>query len=479
MSQTTRCPSCATLFKVVADQLRISDGWVRCGHCQQVFDASQSLQTVAAQPLLPDLPLDLLRAPPQPVVRPAAPPRQWGDGHSERRDVAPHPVQAPASAAPDAVVPRGLAQQTSDEHVLQVPEPEIPAFLAATDRLDGGTTHVVAAASAEPAFVVWSAAPLQLPVSEENHGAYHAAADEDDKPGLEETVARDGLFGSEAAEIQFPGGYELPAAVLPDSDLDWLDDEPEPEPEVRAAVADEAETDLVEPVPQSWDADASAGDAPSSLQAQAESDTADASDDAHRPSPGPDEEPVLPETQQLEDDASGTAPEPSFVRAARRQALWRKPAVRAMLGLLAIVLTAALLLQVALQQRNYLAAAWPQWRPYLEAACVPLQCRVGAYREIASVVVDSSSFDKLQGNDYQFVITLKNRSDRELEMPAVELTLTDAGDQPVLRRIFTLPDLSAPATLAARGEWAATLQMQLAPSDSARIASYRVLAFYP
>ena len=150
-----------------------------------------------------------------------------------------------------------------------------------------------------------------------------------------------------------------------------------------------------------------------------------------------------------------------------------------MLGLLTIVLTAALLLQVALQQRNYLAAAWPQWRPYLEAACVPLQCRVGAYREISSVVVDSSSFDKLQGNDYQFVITLKNRSDRELEMPAVELTLTDAGDQPVLRRVFTLPDLSAPATLAARGEWAATLQMQLAPSDSARIASYRVLAFYP
>ena len=95
------------------------------------------------------------------------------------------------------------------------------------------------------------------------------------------------------------------------------------------------------------------------------------------------------------------------------------------------------------------------------------------------MVVDSSSFNKLQGNTYQFVITLKNRSGMGLEMPAVELTLTDAGDQPVLRRVFTLPDLSAPATLAARGEWAATLQIQLAPSDSARTAGYRVLAFYP
>ncbi len=167
------------------------------------------------------------------------------------------------------------------------------------------------------------------------------------------------------------------------------------------------------------------------------------------------------------------------MRAARRQALWHKPVVRAVLGLLLVVLTAALLLQVALQQRNYLAAVWPQWRPYLEMVCAPLQCRVGAYREISSVVVDSSSFNKLRDNAYQFAISLKNRSGMELEMPAVELTLTDAGDQAVLQRVFTPSDLSAPATLAARVEWAATLQIQLAPSDSARIAGYRVLAFYP
>ena len=465
MSQTTRCPSCATLFKVVADQLRISDGWVRCGHCQQVFDASQSLQAVVAEPLLPEFPLNPLRAPPQPVVRTVAPLHHWGDGYSERRDVVSGAVPASASAAPDAVVPHDLAPQASDERVLQVPEPEIPAFLAATD-FDRDATDAAAEFAGPPSFA-WNSVPLPAPGPE--------TADANDQLAMAEADVFDG--GSMPPEAWKPAGYELPAAVLPDSDLDWLEDEPEPE--ARAAVAADAETDHAEPLPQSWDADAdaSAGDAPSSLQI--ENDTTDASDDARWPSPGPVEEPEFAEAQQLEEDAPGTAPEPSFVRAARRQALWRKPAVRAMLGLLTIVLTAALLLQVALQQRNYLAAAWPQWRPYLEAACVPLQCRVGAYREISSVVVDSSSFDKLQGNDYQFVITLKNRSDRELEMPAVELTLTDAGDQPVLRRVFTLPDLSAPATLAARGEWAATLQMQLAPSDSARIASYRVLAFYP
>jgi predicted Zn finger-like uncharacterized protein len=44
MSYTTRCPACGTTFRVVSDQLKISDGWVRCGHCSDVFDATLSLQ---------------------------------------------------------------------------------------------------------------------------------------------------------------------------------------------------------------------------------------------------------------------------------------------------------------------------------------------------------------------------------------------------------------------------------------------------
>lgn len=33
------------MFKVVPDQLRVSDGWVRCGQCNEVFDANTHLQT--------------------------------------------------------------------------------------------------------------------------------------------------------------------------------------------------------------------------------------------------------------------------------------------------------------------------------------------------------------------------------------------------------------------------------------------------
>lgn len=45
MHFTTSCPACGTIFRVVPDQLKISDGWVRCGHCADVFDARLYLET--------------------------------------------------------------------------------------------------------------------------------------------------------------------------------------------------------------------------------------------------------------------------------------------------------------------------------------------------------------------------------------------------------------------------------------------------
>ena len=40
------------MFKVVPDQLKVSDGWVRCGHCDGVFDASAHFQAIV-EPHLP------------------------------------------------------------------------------------------------------------------------------------------------------------------------------------------------------------------------------------------------------------------------------------------------------------------------------------------------------------------------------------------------------------------------------------------
>lgn len=83
MSLITCCPACQTMFKVSGDDLRVSDGWVRCGNCDGVFDASAHLQVMpaaqedsAAAPTagepVADLPDAVASTPPVPAVQTSA-----------------------------------------------------------------------------------------------------------------------------------------------------------------------------------------------------------------------------------------------------------------------------------------------------------------------------------------------------------------------------------------------------------------------
>lgn len=50
MSLATRCSACGTAFRVVQEQLKVSEGWVRCGHCGEVFDALEGLFDLERDP---------------------------------------------------------------------------------------------------------------------------------------------------------------------------------------------------------------------------------------------------------------------------------------------------------------------------------------------------------------------------------------------------------------------------------------------
>ncbi|MBZ8141940.1 hypothetical protein CLD22_18795 [Rubrivivax gelatinosus] len=54
MTLAARCPSCGTVFRVVQDQLRVSDGWVRCGRCGEVFNAVQNLVELDVDTVRPE-----------------------------------------------------------------------------------------------------------------------------------------------------------------------------------------------------------------------------------------------------------------------------------------------------------------------------------------------------------------------------------------------------------------------------------------
>ena len=57
----TRCPDCGTVFRVTPEQLRIKLGKVRCGQCQFVFNAFDTLiaDETSVEPVLQEFPVEI------------------------------------------------------------------------------------------------------------------------------------------------------------------------------------------------------------------------------------------------------------------------------------------------------------------------------------------------------------------------------------------------------------------------------------
>ena len=434
MSLITRCPHCATTFKVVADQLRISDGWVRCGHCKEVFDATEHLQAQAPEPLLADLPLQDLKAPPAPVARPQAG-GAWnapGDGQAtavpaalaESKVESEAPRAAPAvEAAPAAV--RVLRLDPTAPATLPVPPP-VPAFLRAQPEVAPAEAALPQGAlPVPPAPQVPQVPQVQLPAAAQVPGATAAAVAPAVRPN----------------ELQLQPLTQYAPAIREEDDT--------PLPTLHG--------DSHWPQPPA---------------------------DAQRPQPAGVADGARPRSADDEDEdaleAAALAAEMDFVKAARRSALWRHPAVRAALSLAVLGLLLALGLQVALREHDAIAARYPAARTLMQDICVRMHCTVRAPRDIAAVVIDSSSFLKVrEGTDrYSLQFSVKNQSGFAVATPALELTLTDAQDKAVVRRVLQPTELGAPMELAPAAEWSAGAAVQLGDVSS-QVAGYRLLAFYP
>lgn len=92
MSLVTRCPACATTFKVVRDQLRISDGWVRCGRCSEVFDATLDLHEAPDSHAAPPTPLPAQADAGPAAIEPAAQEPEPEPEPDPAPEVAPSPM---------------------------------------------------------------------------------------------------------------------------------------------------------------------------------------------------------------------------------------------------------------------------------------------------------------------------------------------------------------------------------------------------
>jgi predicted Zn finger-like uncharacterized protein len=377
MSLATRCTDCNTVFRVVQDQLKVSEGWVRCGRCGSVFNALEGLFDLEPVPAPAAAPVE--REPEAPATPAAVPPTAAAAQAEE--PVAP-PVEAPVwSPVPGPFTPSFASAPAA-------PEPYVDAWPAPR----------------EPEFVESQPEPFARGTGSVVHVATPASrVDEEDR--IDFADARFNL-----ALLQEEG---IAAA---DSSLDPV-------------VNDD--------VPL---ADAAGG------------------------------EEALP---------AAAAPAPEFLRKAERDARWASPRVRFSLALASVLLLGLLAVQAALHYRDLVATLLPESRPALEALCDVAGCRIEPLRRIDDIVIESSALNALPGGDMvRLSVVLRNRGVFPLAMPAIELTLTDAGGQMIARRVLPPADfgVSSATVLPAASE----APMQLVLTTSGRRASgYTVEPFYP
>lgn len=177
---------------------------------------------------------------------------------------------------------------------------------------------------------------------------------------------------------------------------------------------------------------------------------------------------------------------PTFVQQAQHAERWRTPWARAGLSFGTLLLLCAMVLQVLHFERDRIAAAQPAAAAWIVSMCRVVGCTVRPLKHIDSVVVDASSFNKIRSEGknelYKITLNLKNTGALPVAVPHIELSLNDTQDQPLLRRVLSPADLgTTQLTLTPRVEFSASASVQIDASQlaGARIAGYRVLAFYP
>lgn len=456
MSLATRCPYCRTTFRVAHDQLKLRGGLVRCGACKEIFNGVEQL--------LPATPVDA------PLTRPLAP------------SPAASPAQsAPASAAPEAAgdtqvfSPAPLSNPDGDsgspsgaiarEPVLPDASPDAIARTAEqANRSDGPHDHEQTVANEpldahtgsgwpEPAARPGSESPTDSPADDATAGTDMAGMGQDAQhPHQSAHDQRD------EADATSPIGHRSAATdqeADPLTRMTLMDIRPDPEQHARPATAAHA------------------------LRAHADNDEIGRAIEDLQSKPWRGSQNTsqsgLDEIDALDGD------EPDFVRKAKRQQQ-RAHRMQTLLAAGCGMLLVGAILQGLIAFRTTLAAQWPATRPALTQLCSAFGCSVGMPEQIEHVTIESTELQALPASDNSFLLStlLRNRSNVVQAWPHLELTLNDAGDQPVARRVFSPAEYLPPQDRSRGFQPSSEKPVRLSFAlTQLKASGYRLYVFYP
>ena len=190
-------------------------------------------------------------------------------------------------------------------------------------------------------------------------------------------------------------------------------------------------------------------------------------------SPAPQDEPAAPEAPVTRPETlfSDTGPDPSGTQAHGTRYLWLGAAV-----LLALLLLA----QWVAQEKNMLAARAPALQPALRAMCEAIGCVLEAPQSPEFLQIEASAYDPLGEDLYRLSLTLRNTAHWAVAHPAIELTITDASERPLVRRVLLPGDLGVQGEhMDAHGAQELTIYLRSTLAIAPGLSGYRLTAFYP
>lgn len=149
----------------------------------------------------------------------------------------------------------------------------------------------------------------------------------------------------------------------------------------------------------------------------------------------------------------------------------------------ALLLLSVLLAQAAYYYRSAVMVLVPQVKPYAAALCANLGCDLPPPRRIEMMSIEASDLqaDTTNPNIMVLSATLKNRAIFDQQLPLLELTLTDAQDQPVVRRVLAPQDYIGKSANVAAG-FAASSEIAIKvyiEGSQVKATGYRLYLFYP
>lgn len=438
----TRCPHCRTAFRVKPEQLKVRQGRVRCGACQAVFNAVENLEE------------------------------------------APSPVAAPATVtAAAAAVPAG--------HVsVELPQPEPPPPLAAPEPIPEPDPELVAEAKLEPKLDPIASEPpgaepasLLVTASPTLVGLPRLPDIELDPPPVLPSVSTEPAVAA-PADIPLP---DLSLALPPLASAEIAASAPIPGLPVFLF---HPATDPIsgQPVPPSPalpepDAGATAAGMPHWGDDPFVSDYHEFSDAplpvAQPASRGVTDTEFAADPESAPDGVFAAEPPPFATSMLPEPVRYRRwPWV---LGILLAL--PALLIQVVLNYRVELSLLAPEYKPMLRSFSETFGYDLPLPNRIEKLMIDTSDLHPEPKQPGQFLLnaTLRNRAPFALAWPSLELTLTDANDKALVRRVLAPADyLSGDRPLAAGFAAHTDESLRLvvnAPGVPA--VGYRLYIFYP